>query len=171
MLKIDEICLRSIRNTDSEFLYKAINDPELIRYSAPFKPVHELEHLKWLGNILADETKRFFIIESNSVPVGYTQLIDIHPIHRSAEITIRFFEEKYCGKGIGTKALTVLCEHSFKDLGLMRVWLRVFESNVRAIRAYEKAGFKEEGIMRKAVYINGQQIDVILMSRLRDDTV
>jgi len=54
-------------------------------------------------------------------------------------------------------------------LNLDRVFLRVYADNPRAIRAYRKAGFVEEGRMREAVFKHGKYVDVILMSVLRAD--
>jgi RimJ/RimL family protein N-acetyltransferase len=45
----------------------------------------------------------------------------------------------------------------------------VYESNHRAIRSYEKAGFILEGKMREAQYIDGSYVDVLLMSVLRPE--
>jgi RimJ/RimL family protein N-acetyltransferase len=56
---------------------------------------------------------------------------------------------------------------------LNRIFLYVYETNPRAIRAYEKVGFVKEGLLRDAIYRNGCYINVLLMSVLpvvrRDD--
>ena len=49
--------------------------------------------------------------------------------------------------------------------------LTVYETNPRAIRAYQKAGFKEEGRLREGHYFNGKYIDIIVMSVLRSEWV
>ena len=50
-----------------------------------------------------------------------------------------------------------------------RIYLYVFETNPRAIRAYEKCGFVHEGKLRQSVYRNGRYIDILLMSILRSE--
>ncbi len=47
--------------------------------------------------------------------------------------------------------------------------LHVFATNQRAIRAYEKAGLRKEGVLRSAVYIDGGRCDVVVMGILRDE--
>lgn len=168
MLRADEITLRSVENKDADLLYKAINTPELVRFNAPFKPIHEMHHLEWLSQILHDPSKELFVIEISKKVVGCIQLIDIHPIHRSAELTLRIFDEANRGKGIGTKSVMLLCEHAFIDLGLVRIWLRVFSNNEKAIAAYKKAGFLVEGLMKKAAFIKGAFVDIVIMTRLSD---
>lgn len=169
MLEFQGVSLRSILITDGPLLFQAINDPQLVRYNAPYKPVSELDHNEWLKGVLKDKSKQFFIICYQGIPVGSVQLIDINFIHRNAELTIRIFDNKNASKGIGSKALQLLCEYAFKDLGLMRLWLRVFHTNERAIHVYKKAGFQEEGVMRKAAYVHGSFVDVLIMAKLRDD--
>ncbi|CAB3901029.1 Spermidine N(1)-acetyltransferase [Achromobacter insuavis] len=72
------------------------------------------------------------------------------------------------GKGAGTEALKLMLDFAWRDLNLQRVWLRVFESNVRAQRAYEKAGFEVEGVMRRAVWINGRWENEVILGWLKD---
>jgi RimJ/RimL family protein N-acetyltransferase len=52
---------------------------------------------------------------------------------------------------------------------LNRIFLRVYETNPRAIRSYEKAGFVHEGRMRQAEFKDGEYFDVFLMSVLRSE--
>ena len=56
-------------------------------------------------------------------------------------------------------------------MNLQRVGLAVYETNARAVRAYEKVGFKEEGRRRRAHFIGGRHIDVIVMGLLAEDLI
>lgn len=169
MLKSGDILLRPVQLSDADILYQAINTPELVRFNSPYKPVDMVNHLDWLTSLMKDESKRLFIIESEKKALGSIQLINIDLLHRNAELTIRMFKLDDCGKGLGTKALELVCDHAFRDLGLVRVWLKVFCSNIRAIKAYEKAGFIQEGCLKKAAFIDNQFVDVIIMGKLKDE--
>jgi RimJ/RimL family protein N-acetyltransferase len=79
---------------------------------------------------------------------------------------IHIGEKAYWNQGFGTKAILLLMKHGFKNLNLHRLWLRVFETNQRAIRSYEKAGFTLEGKYREAKYLEGEYVDVMIMSVL-----
>lgn len=57
-------------------------------------------------------------------------------------------EKNYWGRGYGTEALSLLIKYCFNTLNLYRVELEVFEFNKRAIKVYQKCGFKEEGQRR-----------------------
>jgi RimJ/RimL family protein N-acetyltransferase len=65
--------------------------------------------------------------------------------------------------------MRLLLRHGFKTLNLNRICLRVYETNLGGIRAYEKAGFVHEGRFRQAEYRDGSYIDVLLMSVLQSE--
>jgi RimJ/RimL family protein N-acetyltransferase len=52
---------------------------------------------------------------------------------------------------------------------MQRVSLNVFEYNPRAIRSYEKCGFKHEGRARQAMNRDGRRWDLIFMGCLREE--
>lgn len=84
-------------------------------------------------------------------------------------IDIFIAEKQYWNQGYGSEAVRMLLKHGFDTLNLNRIFLRVFEDNPRAIRAYEKVGFVHEGRLRKAKYRDGQYLDILLMSVLREE--
>src|SRR5919107_1358942 len=84
----------------------------------------------------------------------------------SAMFHITIGEKDVWGKGYGTEATQLMLEHAFAHLGLHRVALAVFSFNERAIRSYEKAGFRVEGRAREAIWRKGRFWDEISMSVL-----
>jgi RimJ/RimL family protein N-acetyltransferase len=70
------------------------------------------------------------------------------------------------GRGLGTEATQLMLQHAFERLGLHRVGLAVFSYNTRAIRAYEKAGFRVEGRLREAIQRQGEFFDEVQMGIL-----
>ena len=73
------------------------------------------------------------------------------------------------GKGYGTDAMKIILRYAFTEINLQRVTLTVFEYNPRAIRSYEKTGFKHEGRLRGALLRDGKRWDMLYMGILRDD--
>ena len=65
--------------------------------------------------------------------------------------------------------MQVLLRYAFDELNLYRVTLNTFEYNPRAIRSYEKAGFKVEGRVRKYLNREGRRWDVIFMGILAEE--
>jgi RimJ/RimL family protein N-acetyltransferase len=171
MIKGEKITLCGVLKSDSKQLFGWINDPTIVRFSSPFSPVHETNHDSWLASVLADTTRIVFTIRDVTAfrLMGLLQLINIHPIHRSAELIIRIGEETDRSRGAGSEAVRLAVDFAFRDLNLQRVWLTVFADNVPAIRAYEKAGMKNEGVLRRAYFVDGRWRDANIMARLSDE--
>ncbi len=92
--------------------------------------------------------------------------IDLH--NRRAHLGIGIGAE-HRGRGIGTDATKVMLRYGFVDRGFHRIQLEVLASNVAAIRAYEKAGFVEDGRMRESAWVRGEFVDEVYMSVLATD--
>jgi RimJ/RimL family protein N-acetyltransferase len=78
-------------------------------------------------------------------------------------------EAEFWGKGYGTDVMNVLLRFAFTEVNLRRVTLSVFEYNPRAIRSYEKAGFRHEGRLRKVLNKEGKRWDILYMGILREE--
>lgn len=100
--------------------------------------------------------------------LGELALTRLDPDNESADIRIALRLDM-AGQGIGTEAIRLVLDYAFERVGLYRVQLEVFEFNPRAIRAYEKAGFRHEGRMRGALLWDGERHDTFLMGVRRDD--
>jgi RimJ/RimL family protein N-acetyltransferase len=100
---------------------------------------------------------------------GNAGLFHLEWTNRSAEFGIFIGDKSLWDKGYGTEVLQVFLQHAFDTLNLNRIYLRVFATNARARRSYEKASLAAEGTMRQAVFRNGQYIDVHVMSILSSE--
>ncbi len=89
--------------------------------------------------------------------------------HGDTYVGIGIGEKDCWGKGYGTDAMRLILKYAFSELNLFRVSLTVFEYNPRAIRSYEKAGFKFEGRMREFLFRDGKRYDLIFMGLLRSE--
>lgn len=161
--------LRPVIQEDSSYYFKWINDEALVLQNSNFRPVSELEHQQWFAQIgLNPQVQTFSIVETQHERlIGSCSLRHIDLLHRNAELQIRIGEVAFQNIGLGTQAVNQLVEYGFYNLGLQRIYLHVFSYNTRAIRAYEKSNFSVEGTLRKGARINGQFIDLILMSIVR----
>ena len=101
--------------------------------------------------------------------IGSIGLYTIFWRHCEAFMGIHIGEREYWGKGYGTDALRVLLRYAFDELNLYRVSLSVLEGNERAMRSYEKCGFRYEGRERQAWAYDGRRWDEIYMGLLRDE--
>ncbi|MEW6029444.1 MAG: GNAT family N-acetyltransferase [Chloroflexota bacterium] len=152
-------------NTDSEFA-------RLLDGVAP-----RLHSAKAIGKFLEKEVEdqppaaHYFGIRTltDDRLVGDLELDVTSWNHRDAFVGIGLGSRDDWGRGYGTEALRLALRFAFLELGLRRVSLTVFEYNPRAVRSYEKAGFRLEGRMRQILNREGRRWDVLYMAILKDE--
>ena len=88
---------------------------------------------------------------------------------REAFVGLGIGERELWNNGYGSDAMNIILRFAFMELGLRRVSLTVFEYNPRAIRSYEKAGFRHEGRQRDFLVREGKRWDMLYMGILRDE--
>jgi len=169
MLKASRITIGPLVPEDFGPLFCWINDVAAARLDFAYRPVDAMAHQQWWDSLGKDATKVVFAIRkmTETAIIGYVQITGINSVHRSAELGIRIGDDKNRGQGFGKEALRLAVEFCWNNLNLNRVQLIVFKHNHRAIGAYKAAGFKKEGILRKAAFIEGDWVDVIVMAALR----
>lgn len=171
MLRTGQIALTPLSADDLPVLFAWINEREQVLFNAAYKPVPAEQHQEWFAAIQRRNDVILFGIRQlgNNTLIGSCQLHSINPVHRSAELQIRIGEVAQRGHGYGSQAVQLLLDFAFKDLNLNRVYLQVFKNNIPALRTYEKAGFRREGLLRQAAYIDGRYVDVVIMGLLREE--
>jgi diamine N-acetyltransferase len=118
------------------------------------------EHL----HCLADPEWRYFVTDQAEELAGFAILCGITSPHKSIELKRIVLAS--AGQGLGKEMLRQIIRKVFNEYGAHRLWLDVFEHNVRAQRAYAAVGFRPEGVLREAVYRDGEYHSLILMSIL-----
>jgi RimJ/RimL family protein N-acetyltransferase len=101
--------------------------------------------------------------------IGVTGLRHIDVRNRHAEFGIAIGEKTAWGSGYGTEATRLIVRYAFETLNFNRIWLHVGEDNERAVRVYEKVGFRTEGRLRQDMFRDGRYWDSLVMAVLRDD--
>ena len=165
------IRFRAIDKEDLPLFVNWLNDPAVTRGVMHYQPFSLEDEEEWYENMRKkpmEERPLMIEIQTSEgwIPIGDLGLFGIDWRIRAAKLGIVIGAKEYWDQGFGTEAVNLILEHGFKTLNLNRISLSVFENNHRAIRAYEKAGFIQEGILRQGYYQDGNYIDVILMSVL-----
>lgn len=143
----------------------------LTRYQA--RPMAEAEVERFFQmRMLAPDALAYCIVEPPEWRlIGFTTFSSLDGDNGSVLFHITIGERDAWGRGLGTEATELMLEHAFERLGMHRVGLSVFSYNLRAIRAYEKAGFRIEGRQREAILRDGRYWDEIQMGVLVDEWV
>lgn len=119
--------------------------------------------------VVGGEGFLFLIIAPDGSIIGETVLNEIDTLLRSANFRIAIYRAAARGKGIGTWAIEMTRDFAFRELRLHRLSLDVYSFNPVAKRAYLKAGFREEGVLRDAIADGPHYADDILMSMLEEE--
>lgn len=170
-LKDGHVCLRGPRAPDASARFKLGNtrdihhmfgaDPDTV------PPITKAHATAWLR---AQEVEPLaWVIEYRRRMIGAVRLHSVVPHLNRAELAIGILDPKYLGKGIGTTAMRLLATHAFGPLLLRRLSLRVVSYNTRAIAAFKKAGFVEEGREREAGRVAATWHDDVIMGLLARD--
>ncbi len=171
MIKGKKIALVPLRETDAPLLHEWINDRDQVLLSAPYRPVHEPDHLVWFRTIRERDDVEIFgirLLEDDRL-IGSCQLLGIDPLHGTADLQIRIGAAAERGRGYGADAVRRLLVHAFADLRLRRVCLHVFADNAAALALYESTGFRREGLLRAGAFIDGEPVDVVVMGILAEE--
>lgn len=165
--------LRELEKEDIIEINKWRNDEELIKcLGAPFRYINLDVDYKWYENYMQNRnnTIRCTITDiSDKNILGLVSLTNINTINQSAKFHIMIGDTENTNKGIGYFVTSKMLDHAFNNINLNRVELGVLESNTRALKLYEKIGFKKEGIKRQSIYKNGQFVDIIMMAILKKE--
>ncbi|KRE98412.1 alanine acetyltransferase [Paenibacillus sp. Soil766] len=78
-------------------------------------------------------------------------------------------DQAHNGKGYMTEAIHLIMKFAFEEVGLLRVEASVMPRNVGSMRVLEKAGFRQEGLARKLLEINGVREDHMMFAMLAED--
>ena len=94
-----------------------------------------------------DETR--LTIEADGAVAGMIQFFEeLTPKYRHANIDV-FVDPRLHGRGVGTEAVRQVVRLLVDGRGHHRITIDPALANTAAIRAYEKAGFRPVGIMRR----------------------
>jgi len=164
-----QVCLRPFEWEDAEKYRHWVNDPEILSLVDRVLPVTAAEHRPWYEAIVSDPRTAIFSVDllAEELFVGCVWLSEIDYRHRHAELRILIGDKRYWGKGIGEETISVLVRFAFEHLNLHKVYAYVLSSNRRAVKAFDKAGFAEEGLFKEDRYINGQYTDVVRLGIVR----
>jgi UDP-4-amino-4,6-dideoxy-N-acetyl-beta-L-altrosamine N-acetyltransferase len=165
------VYLRPLETEDAPTLVPWLNDPEVSRFLARYRPVTLAEEVDFLRHINDSPTDLVLgiALRAEDRLVGAIGLHQMDIRSRNAKFGIFIGDRNWWGKGCGTEATRLIVRHAFETLNLHRVSLHVYEYNERALKVYQKVGFRIEGRLRQDTFREGQYWDTIVMAVLREE--
>ncbi len=170
----EHVMLREYQSEDTRSIRGWVNDLDTVRYLSAryWMPQSYTDTADFVEHAMRAGTNGAYFVIASREDGAYLGQVDLFSINwrlRSAELAMVIGNEAARGKGIGQEALGLMLGYAFGMLGLERVELEVATGNRRAIRCYEKAGMKLEGVKRHAFMVDGCYHDLAMMAILAED--
>ena len=161
---------------DVSLLSGWLSDPRVLQWFEGRDRPHDRAMVRELygSEALAAAQVQAAIIEDEAVPLGYLRWYPMATVVEeydwrddptdvwAADIFVG--EPSRWGSGLGSSALALLVEHLLVAERARRVVVDPWVGNARAIRAYEKIGFRTVGVHRGHELFEGERRDCWLMA-------
>ena len=156
---------------DAPKLVPVLNNPKIldnIRDGIPFP--YTVASAEWFINDCLSSPKdsvfQFAVVYNGTIVgnVGVTRQDNIHS--RTAELGF-YIGEEFWGKGIATHAVKMICSFVFENTNIIRIFAKVFSTNLGCCRVLEKSGFMCEGVLHSDAIKNGNVLDVKIYGLLK----
>ncbi|MEV6330262.1 GNAT family protein [Streptomyces sp. NPDC051909] len=161
------VVLRPVTEDDLPALLPMLQDPEIGRLTGSHADFTEAALRQWYATRGAQTNRLDLAVVERATGrvVGEAVLNEWDAPNESCAFRISLSPDAL-GRGLGTEATRLIVGYGFEAVGLYRVWLEVYAFNPRARRAYEKAGFRAEGVLRGALLWEGDRVDATVMAAL-----
>ncbi len=165
------IMLREYKEEDIEKIQKWVTDRDVTRYlSSHFDFSQSLKKTEEFVENAMDSDFTGFVIADKKTGEYIGQIdFNIDRKNRVGTLGIVIGIKKKQNQGIGTEAMELFINFGFNELNLNRIELDVMSYNKKAIRVYEKLGFKKEGCKRKKFYRDGKYHDIYIYGLLKEE--
>ena len=167
----DHVYLRALERGDAATILPWINDRQVIGNLTIFRPMSLAAEEAFIDAVNRSDTDIVFGVcdRASDRLMGVAGLQRIDQKNRHAMFGIFIGEARNRGRGLGTETTALIVAYAFDTLNLNRVWLHVYQDNKAGIRAYEKAGFKREGLLRQDHFRKGRYGNTVAMGVVRRD--
>ena len=164
--------LRELRLSDAPSLLAMLGSEEVARFiSPPPTTVEGFEQfIQWTHNQRLAGTYVCFGV----VPVGYDRAIGLFQV-RQLEPGFATAEwgfaigSGFWGTGVFLECARLVVDFAFEEIGVNRLEARSCVRNGRGNGALRKVGALQEGVLRRSFFRNGEHLDQVLWSILRED--
>lgn len=157
----DPICIRAWQKEDAAQLTSVANNRKIwlmVRDRFPH-PYHITNGVEWIAHAIKQSPSQNLAIIYQGEVAGSVGVLMKDDVYRKSIEIGYFLGERFWGKGIATRAVSLLLDHIQQSFPVVRIYAEVFEHNTASMRVLEKNGFALESIRKKAVVKNQVLLD------------
>ena len=168
ILKGRIVTLRPIALEDAEITLRWRQSPRAKFLQGVTRTIEEQK--TWIASKQNSEEFNW-IIEYKNKPVGMISLHDINHQHRTAIMGRLLIgeQEKVGTAPVAFEAELLLCDLTFEQLGLHRIYGPIMEDNIGMIRTRLYMGWAQEGIFREHYIYDGNYKNAVMFGLLEDE--
>lgn len=172
-LETERLVLRPLRREDVGERYVSwMNDAGVTQYlESRFRTCGEDDLRQYVADVNARAGVLFLgiFVREGMLYIGNIKL-EINTYHARGEVGIIIGDRTVWGRGYAAEAIGALATHAFGDPGLYKLTAGCYENNIGSLRAFEKAGFVVEGVLKRHYRFGDQRVDRIVLARFAGDT-
>ncbi len=167
----ERIYLRPLEKEDLPQIRVWVNDPEVRSLIGETRPMSPAGADDFYERVHGDRDRIWFVIalREDGRIIGETGLLRMFPAWRTTDMSLIIGDKAAWEQGYGREAMLLMLDYAFGYLNFHRVAVGVVGFNQRALRFYEKIGFRREGIQRDGYYHDHQYHDFVMMCILEDE--
>ena len=170
-LNTNGVCIRCYTHNDVFTIASYANNERIasqLRDHFPH-PYTVADAARWIDGVISKYPQTQFALATADEAIGGIGLELQHDIYRQGAEIGYWLGECFWGKGIMSRAVTAFCDFAFGFFPLIRIYARVFDTNLASARILQKSGFKLEGRLNRSVLKNGCVFDELLYAKIRDE--
>src|SRR3954453_17503114 len=166
------LSLRYARADDTQALFELGRDPDVSRFFSWGPYTESSEAAAFIERMESQRTNgerlEFLIVDEHDQPIGVTGLSEFSERDRRAVVGTWLGREHW-GSGANAESKALVLHVGFDVLGLQRISAYASPDNPRSLRALEKLGFVQEGVLRAWHLHGGERRDVAILRLLAED--
>jgi RimJ/RimL family protein N-acetyltransferase len=166
----DRVLLRAVERDDLPRLWEQYNDLEVEHRASDGRPLPtslaQIQARYDAREAQGESDKARFVIETEGEVIGECTLHYFDTYSQTCHLGISLRQDRW-GQGYGQDAVRTLLRYAFGHLNFRKVSLEVLAEDERAVTAYARAGFVEEGRPREHTWHGGRYQDVLRMAAFR----
>ena len=167
MLEGKNVNLRIMEKEDLPLFAEWLNKPEVF---GEYNPLHQMSRTE-VEKISENyhEEKLFIIEKKDGSRIGFiAHFYVLHVAGRQLEIGYSLLPNER-GKGYCSEAIKIMADYLFLSKDTGRIQAQTDPRNIASQKVLEKAGFKNEGTLRKSFFMRGEWRDAYIYSILREE--
>jgi [ribosomal protein S5]-alanine N-acetyltransferase len=150
---------RSLRNyADNHHIWKFMRD----EFPHPFTLADAQLYIRTVCR--KNHETRFAVVYRDEV-IGDIHLTVHDDIRRYSAVLGYWLGEPFWNRGLMTEAVRRITGYAFESLKLARVYAKLFSTNTSSQKVLEKAGYHQEGLLKKAVFKENAFYDQLLYAK------